>query len=292
MTFTAKIKEELCKTPSGDQGCAVAECLGYLLYGNQFTPENLRLQSESPSVRRRVRQMLFLAFGIELAGGEGSVIECSDTRDIRRVFDGFGFDYRRAPLQLNLAVLEEDNCKNAFLRGAFLMGGYVSTAGRGYHLELVTSHYQVARQVQTLLLDMAMPAGYIQRRGNHVLYYKASAMIEDFLSAAGATSSSMSLMLQKVERDLRNQVNRKVNCDSANLSKTVEAAARQIAAIEKLQAAGMLDSLPAPLQKTAQIRLQNPEMSLSEMQELFTPPISRPGLSARIRKLTKLAEEL
>ena len=129
------------------------------------------------------------------------------------------------------------------------------------------------------------------RRGIHVLYYKDSASIEDFLSACGATGSAMDLMLKKVERELRNDINRKVNCETANLTKTVGAAARQIAAIERLQAAGILEKLPEPLRQTANLRLSNPELSLAELCAASPEPISRPGLNNRLRRLVQLGEE-
>ena len=170
------------------------------------------------------------------------------------------------------------------------MGGYVSTE-KGYHLELVTPHYHAARQVSALLMDMELPAGQVMRRGIHVLYYKDSASIEDFLSACGATGSAMDLMLKKVEREVRNDINRKVNCETANLTKTVGAAARQIAAIERLQAAGILEKLPEPLRQTANLRLSNPELSLAELCAASPEPISRPGLNNRLRRLVELGEE-
>ena len=187
--------------------------------------------------------------------------------------------------------MEDESSRAAFFRGAFLIGGYVSTPEKGYHLELVTPHYHAARQVSALLMDMEMPAGQVMRRGIHVLYYKDSAAIEDFLSACGATTAAMDLMLKKVERELRNDVNRRVNCETANLTKTVGAAARQIAAIERLEASGRLDNLPAPLRITAYVRKHNPEMSLAELCTLFPEPISRPGLNNRLRRLVQLGEE-
>ena len=139
--------------------------------------------------------------------------------------------------------------------------------------------------------EMELPAGQMERRGIHVLYYKDSAAIEDFLSACGATGAAMDLMLKKVERELRNDVNRRVNCETANLTKTVGAAARQIAAIERLEAAGLLEKLPAPLQITAQLRINNPEMSLNELCAAYPGTISKPGLNNRLRRLVQLGEE-
>ena len=291
MSFTWETKNELCRLPLGQACCMTAESMGALLYANRFTGEEIRIQSDNPAVRGRVGKLLGAAFGVT-PDEQGGALLVRDSEAISRIFAGFGYDRKNIALQLNRALVEEDCCKSAFLRGAFLAGGYLSDPMKSYHLELVTSHYNVSRQVMALLLDMNLAPGILLRRGNHVLYYKDSAMIEDFLSAAGATGAAMTLMLSKVEKDLRNNVNRKVNCETANLGKTVDAAARQIAAIERLDAAGVLEGLSPALRQTAAIRLQNPELSLSEMLPLFDPPISKPGLNNRIRKLVELAEGL
>ncbi|MEA5038782.1 MAG: DNA-binding protein WhiA [Clostridiaceae bacterium] len=288
MSFTTEIKNELCRIPISAPCCALAECLGMLLYAGRCDREQIRLQAETSAVRRRAAQLLQLNFHIAPQEEKASLTVSGE--DAARVLAGFGYD-GPGTLQLNRALVEEECCKSAFLRGAFLAGGYVSTPDKGYHLELTTAHYRVARQTSALLLDMELPAGYIQRRGNHVLYLKDSTLIEEFLTAAGATGSAMELMLKKVERDLRNNVNRKVNCETANLSKTVDASARQVAAIETLRLRGMLEELPAPLLETALLREGNPELSLSELCALHKTPISRPGLSNRLRRLVKLSEE-
>lgn len=291
MSFTTDTKNELCRLPLGAPCCTLAESLGMLLYANRFSEAGVRFQSDNPAVRRRAAALLHAAFRIE-ADVRGSMLSVSDADAVERIFTAFGYGPKSIALQFNRALVEEDCCKSAFLRGVFLAGGYLSDPGRSYHLELVTSHYNVSRQVMALLLDMNMAPGLLSRRGNYVLYYKDSALIEDFLSAAGATGAAMTLMLSKVEKELRNNVNRKVNCETANLDKTLDAAARQIAAIEKLRAAGVLQTLPEPLRATAEARVQNPDFSLSELLPLFDPPITRPGLNNRIRRLMKLAEEL
>lgn len=288
MSFTTDIKNELCRIPPAAHCCAKAECLGMLLFAGRCDKELIRLQTETVSVRRRVAQLIQQEFHVTPQAEGASLIVSGD--DAAITLAGFGYD-GPGTLQLNRALVEEDCCKSAFLRGAFLVGGYLSTPDKGYHLELTTSHYRVSRQTSALLLDMELPPGYIQRRGNHVLYYKDSTLIEEFLTSAGATGSAMELMLKKVERDLRNNVNRKVNCETANLSKTVDASARQIAAIETLRRRGLLKDIPAPLLETALLREQYPEMSLSELCAVHDRQISRPGLSNRLRKLVALAEE-
>ena len=288
MSFTTEIKNELCRIPPPSACCATAECLGMLLYAGRCDRQQVRLQTETAAVRRRAQSLLGQLFAA--AAREDGAALLLEGADAARVMAGFGYD-GPGTLQLNRALVEEDCCRDALLRGAFLTGGYVSTPDKGYHLELVTAHYHVARQVSALLGEMELPPAYLQRRGNHILYYKDSTHIEEFLTAAGATGSAMELMLKKVERDLRNKVNRRVNCETANLSKTVDAAARQIEAIAALRARGAWDDLPAPLRETAELRERNPELSLSELCALHERPISRPGLSNRLRKLIALSEE-
>ena len=288
MSFTTDIKSELCHLPVADD-TVLAEMLGMLLFAGQFSRDSLRIQCEMPAVRRRVQTILNLYFDIWPEEND-TILQVWDRQDIARIFEIYGYE-RESTLPLNRALVEDEPSRAAFFRGAFLIGGYVSTPEKGYHLELVTPHYYAARQVSALLMDMELPAGQVMRRGIHVLYYKDSAAIEDFLSACGATTAAMDLMLKKVERELRNDINRKVNCETANLTKTVGAAARQIAAIERLEEAGLLENLPAPLQLTAHLRLQYPEMSLAELCAAFPEPISRPGLNNRLRRLVQLGEE-
>lgn len=290
MSFTTEIKTELCRVTPQAPCCIRAECLGMLLFAHQANRKGIRIQSEHGEVRRRVLSLFRQAFGISAETGENGIV-VQDPDDIDRVFSAFGYGAPESVLQLNRAAVEEDCCKNAFLRGAFLTGGTISTPDKGYHLELVTGHYYVSRQSAALLMDMERAPSILMRRGYYVLYYKDSEKIGDFLSAIGATNASMELMLMKVERELRNNVNRRSNCEVGNIGKTVDAAIRQKAAIQKLKAQGRFDALPEALKETARLRLEYPDLPLQELCQLFEPPISKPGLNNRIRKLIQLSEE-
>lgn len=291
MSFNTKVKNELCKALPGCPGCACAEALGLMLYAGRFTPSEIRLQAENPAVRRRIISTLKAASGVTLLS-DGSAVFCDDTQDVQKIYAAFGYDSGSASLQLNHALVEEDCCKAAFLRGVLLSGGCVTSPEKGYHLEIVSCHYHVARQTATLLSEMDYTPGYIQRRGNHILYFKDSSAIEDILSRAGSPRTAMDIMLKKVERDLNNKINRKVNCDTANLDKTVAAAGKQIEAIEKLKACGRLDTLSPSMQETANLRLSNPELSIASLCALHTEPITKPGLNNRLKRLIKLSEEI
>lgn len=291
MSFTTDIKTELCRVTPAAPCCILAECLGMLLFSYQANREGIRLQSESIDVRKRAMSLFRQVFGIMAESDENGLL-IRDPDDLARIYATYGYDNFQGPLPLNRAIVEEECCKNAFLRGAFLTGGSISTPDKGYHLELVTSHYYVARQMDVLLMDMDRAPSSLIRRGYHVLYYKDSEKIGDYLATMGATNASMELMLVKVEREMRNNINRRSNCEVANLEKTVNAAVKQRMAIQKLKDQERFDQLPQALRETAEMRMKYPDLSLGELCKMFDPPISKPGLNNRIRKLIQLSEEV
>ena len=195
-------------------------------------------------------------------------------------------------LHINFGLLEEECCRASFLRGVFFAGGSVTDPAKRYHLELATSHLQVSRELEVLLRECGYPPKSVARNGSFITYFKQSDQIEDFLTLIGAPVAAMSVMSAKLEKDLRNSVNRRLNCDSANLDKAVEAAQEQLESIRKLQRAGLLDQLPDKLQLTAALRLENPELTLSELAEEFDPPVTKSCLNHRLRKITQLAKGL
>lgn len=290
MSFTTDIKTELCRVTPAAPCCVLAECLGMLLFSYQANREGIRLQSESVDVRKRAMSLFRQVFGIMAESDENGLL-IRDPDDLARIYETYGYDNFQGPLPLNRAIVEDECCKNAFLRGAFLTGGSISTPDKGYHLELVTSHYYVARQMDALLMDMDRAPSSLIRRGYHVLYYKDSEKIGDYLATMGATNASMELMLVKVEREMRNNINRRSNCEVANLEKTVNAAVKQRLAIQKLKDQDKFDQLPQALRETAEMRMKYPDLSLGELCKMFDPPISKPGLNNRIRKLIQLSEE-
>ena len=142
-----------------------------------------------------------------------------------------------------------------------------------------------------MLLDAGFSPKETTRGGNSILYFKQSNLIEDFLTAIGAPVCAMGVMEAKVEKDLRNGVNRRVNCETANLTKVVDASMEQVAAIKKLQKQGRLKELPPKLRETAKLRLENPEATLQELAAMQTPPVSKSAMNHRMRKLVALADE-
>lgn len=295
MSFSSQVKEELCRVQNA-ACCQLAECLGVALYCNTCSPAELRVITESRSFARRLPEQFRRCFGVsfdqlpaEDAAGKLTLV-LSDAAKLRAVFEAFGFDLSRAvSLHLNRGLLEDDCCRSAFLRGAFLAGGSVTDPDKRYHLELVTSHRAVSRETYSLLLDMGFSPKETTRSGSSVLYFKQSNSIEDLLTTMGAPVSAMHIMEAKVEKDLRNSVNRRVNCETANLTKVVDAAQEQVGAIEQLMDSAQWDELSPVLQQTAQLRRDNPEATLQELAELSDPPVSKSAINHRLRKLLALA---
>ena len=195
-------------------------------------------------------------------------------------------------LHINFPVVEEDCCKSAFLKGAFLAGGSVTDPGKGYHIELNTTHGSVARECSSLMHEvLGFQPKYTMRGGGHVLYLKQSDLISDCLTYLGAPLASMRIIEAKLEKDLNNKVNRRCNCDDANTSKVVEAAQEQLAAIRILRDNGQFSALPQKLQQAALAREENPEASLTELSGMMEPPISKPAMNHRLKKIVQFSQE-
>ena len=211
-----------------------------------------------------------------------------DPAKLAVLHQAFGSHPRALALHLNFAVVEEPCCRAAFLRGAFLAGGSVTDPRKGYHLELATSHHSVSREVLALMRELDQEPKSAQRKGNAVIYFKQSEKIEDFLTCIGAPLAAMEVMNAKLERDLRGKVNRRVNCDAANLDKAVEAAMSQVEAIRRLEGSGTLVTLPDKLREAAALRLAHPEDTLAQLAQRCDPPITKSALNHRLRKLVEL----
>ncbi len=299
MSFSFDAKNELCRLPVQRLCCARAEAYGVLLYCNTFSSGEVRIVTENRDLASRLPRLFRRAFGLEFdrrpeAGQTGKLVfQILDRAKLDRTIDLLGYDPRQnLALHINFGLLEEDHCRAAFLRGCFLAGGSVTDPVKRYHLELATSHLQASRELEALLRECGYPPKSVARSGSFVTYFKQSRQIEDFLTFIGAPVAAMEVMSTKVEKDLRNSVNRRLNCDTANVDKAVAAAQGQLEAIRKLQAAGRLERLPDKLRQTAQLRLENPEMSLSELADVFDPAVTRSCLNHRLRKLLELAEGL
>lgn len=298
MSFSGNVKSELCRNEIEKSCCALAECMGTLLYANTFAPDCIRIVTESRDFGLRLPRLFRKGVGVRFdvlpeqdAAGKLTYL-ITDAEKICRVFEQCGFSAENSiSLHVNFALLEKECCRRAFLRGAFLAGGSVTDPEKRYHLELSTTHLKASRETGTLLLEMELAAKETERKGSSVLYYKQSESIEDFLTAIGAPISAMAVMSAKIEKEWRNKANRRVNCDSANVDKTVEAAQEQLAAIRMLEECGILQTLPEKLRETAALRIEHPESTLRELAALHDPPATKSAVNHRMRKLVATAKE-
>ena len=299
MSFSSNVKAELCKDSLSKKSCAVAEGYGVLLYCNTFSSTEIRIITESRDFAARLPRLFKKAFGITFdqepaAQDRGKLQFAISSEDkIAKIFETLQMDLKASlTLHVNFGMLEEEAECMAYLRGAFLAGGSVTDPAKRYHLEMTTSHYKVSRETCALLIECGFSPKELSRGGNNILYFKQSDYIEDFLTAIGAQVSAMGVMEAKVEKDLRNGVNRRVNCETANLTKVVDASMGQMAAIRALEEAGELGKLPGKLRETALLRRENPEATLQELAAMLNPPITKSAINHRMRKLLELARAL
>ena len=300
MSFSSRAKAELCQARPDRKCCAVAESYGVLLYCNTFSANEIRVITASPEFASRLPKLFRKAFGVSfdtLPGEETKgklVFQITDRQKIAAIMESFGFAPKDTlALHINLPVVEEDCCKAAFLRGAFLAGGSVTSPSKAYHLEFTTTHLSVARECEALIHEtVGFPAKAAARGGAQVLYLKHSDLISDFLTFLGAPVAAMGIMEAKLEKELNNKVNRCCNCDDANTSKVVEAAQEQLVAIRVLRDRGLLEKLPQKIAQAAQARENNPEASLSELAAMMEPPITKPAMNHRLQRIVSMAKEV
>ena len=299
ISFSAAAKTEVCRILPQKHCCALAECFGVLLFCNSFGDDGIRIITESREFAYILPKLFKKAFDVEfdsfpsLQSPGKLVFQIVEPEKVGAIMDACGFSRGSTlALHLNLPMVEENCCKAAFLRGAFLAGGSVTDPEKGYHLELTTTHHCVARETYTLMHEsLGFYPKTAARGGGQVLYLKQSELISDFLTFLGAPVAAMGIMEARLEKELNNKVNRRCNCDDANTSKVVEAAQEQLAAIRVLRERGIIEKLPQKIQQAVRAREENPEASLTELAAMMEPPISKPAMNHRLKKLVAMAQE-
>jgi len=300
VSFSANAKAEICKGFPQKNCCALAQCFGVLLFCNSFGADGIRIITESKEFAEILPKLFRKAFSLNFdinpePDSPGKLVfQITEPEKVEMIMSAYGFGVKDTlALHVNLPIVEEDCCKAAFLRGAFLAGGSVTDPEKGYHMELTTTHASVSREAYALMQEAIGFAPKSARRGGgHVLYLKQSDMISDFLTFLGAPIAAMGIMEARLEKELNNKVNRRCNCDEANTSKVVEAAQEQLAVIRLLREQGKLAHLPQKLQQAAKAREENPSASLTELAAMMTPPITKPAMNHRLKKLVEAAKEV
>ena len=294
-----ELRNELCQIKIDSKSYAVAQAYGVLLYCNTFSADEIRIITAADAFAQTLPRLFRKAFNVgfdkspdrESKGKKSFII--TDKDKIRTIYSAFDIDADSTPvLHINHGVLEEDGQKLAFIRGAFLAGGSVSDPEKSYHLEMTTTHASVSREAYAILLDMGFSPKEAKRSGSSMLYFKQSETIADFCTWIGAPVTALKIMNAKVDKDMRNAINRKVNCDSANADKIVLAAQEQLNAIKEIDRVFGLENLPNALHEAALLRIANPASSISDLAKLSIPPVSKSTLNYRLNKLMALQKKL
>ena len=288
MSFSTEVKEELVRTVPGSRHCQLAELAAIVHFGCRICEDKdghrkIVLHSENEAVAKKYFTLCKKTFII--GTGTEKILQAI------KVFDG---DKQVRLLQEGVShiLIKNSCCRRAYLRGAFLCTGSISDPQKGYHLEFVCDHEKQALQIQEVLHSFELEAKIVRRKKYYVVYLKEGAGIVDLLNVIGAHLSLMNLENLRIEKEMRNSINRQVNCETANITKTVNAASKQIEDIQLIQKRIGLSGLPDNLREMALVRLSHPESSLQELGGYLNPPVGKSGVNHRLRKLNELAEKI
>lgn len=301
MSFSGQIKEELAQVISSPRHCQLAELAALVQFCGHIEEDgSLLVQSENPLVIRKCFTLLKKTFKIEAVAK--SQMQTQNYRlfvtgeDAFRVLEALKICDTAGHLMMrhltDPVLIKNSCCKRAYLRGCYMAVGSMSDPYKSYHLELVCGLQAQAEQLLKILHDFSLDAKMIIRKKYHVVYMKEGENIADFLNITEAHKALMEFENTRIYKGMRNMVNRKVNCEAANITKTVNAATRQVEDIRLIREKMGLEGLPDPLRQMAYVRLENPQASLGELGKLLDPPVGKSGVNHRLRKLGELAKEL
>lgn len=309
MSFSGDVKEELSRLPLSGRHCRLAETAAILsLCGRIVITENnrycVKIQTENLPVARKYFTLLRKTFNIK------AEVSVRKGREARSYCVMIPRDREARRLLRNTCLLDEDGniyecmspihnqllkqscCRRAFIRGAFLAAGSVSDPKKSYHFEIVCAFGERAHQLCELLNQCRIDAKIVKRKKHYVVYVKEGSQIVELLGLMGAHVSLMELENVRIVKEMRGSVNRKVNCETANLNKTVSAAVRQAEDIRYIEATIGLQNLTEGLEEIAGLRLEHPDASLKELGEMLSPPVGKSGVNHRLRKISHIADRM
>ncbi|NLK99595.1 MAG: DNA-binding protein WhiA [Clostridiales bacterium] len=308
MSFSKKVKEELSLQYNEARHCRLAELAAILAYGGQLIDNGshifLKLQTENPMVARKYFTLMKKTFNmnIDVSIKRNQGIKDNQTYTLIVKNQDMALKVLQATKQSvcnvnegrlgnpSQIVVQKSCCKRAFIRGAFLMSGSMSNPKKAYHLEFVTDDIEKAERLKELICDFSIDAKIIQRKKYRVVYIKEGSHIVDLLNVMEAHVSLMDLENVRIFKEMRNQVNRQVNCEAANINKTVEAASKHIEDIIYIRDNVGFGNVNEGLREIARLRIEHPEASLKELGTMLLPPIGKSGVNHRLRKLSTIAD--
>lgn len=296
MSFSSDIKRELIKQFSSARHCQLAELSAFFEFSGTFIQKNAEnsvifFNYENDLVGRKCFTLLKKAFNIYSSVDSYENVVSVDGSSYRITVEGEVADKIYSAIK-SATVIQKSCCRRAYLRGAFLCTGSVSDPEKSYHLEIVCKDENMAQRLIELASTFDIEAKSTARNKHFVVYIKESSQIVEMLNVIEAPVALMEFENAIIYKDMRNSVNRRNNCDTANIAKTVSAAVKQIADIESIMGTKEYRELPDSVKQIAELRLSYPEASLKELGEYLTPPLGKSGVNHRLRKLSELAEKL
>ena len=299
MSFSANVKNEILSAEIENDCCRHAFAYGMMLFSRAFSSYDMSILTENSGVAEKYYELTKNVCGVSpqmLKTEAGKIkVEITEKDERLKVLETFGYDKKNNALRLNWSNFSDECCKNAFLKGVFLTCGTINDPNKNYHMEFVVPYLNLSRDLKLFINDydqLSVEPKSIVRNSNHVIYFKDSEAIEDLLTVMGAVNSSLEIMGVKMYKDMRNNVNRKLNFENANLDKTLGASTKQIDAILHIKKTVGLSYLSDDLQELAELRLENPDMSLRELGSLLSAPISRSGVNHRLSKICSIAKQI
>lgn len=296
MSFSGKVKEELFRRMGASRHCQLAELAALVCFngraGRKQGQAVFRLDTENPDITRKYFTLLNKTISINNGGKELQDGEAEALFLTLKLQKKIPQDGEIRPDVADGLLLQQTCCKRAYIRGAFLSAGSMSDPDKSYHFEIVCRSRPQAEQLQGAMKVFVPDAKIVQRKKHFVVYLKEGAQIVDMLNVMEAHVAMMDLENVRILKDMRNAVNRKVNCETANISKTVNAAVRQIEDIQRIVRCRGMEFLPENLRETAALRLEYPDASLQELGAMLNPPVGKSGVNHRLRRISRIADSL
>ena len=306
MSFIRQVQEELAHIIPEKTCCRKAELAAILIANGSTRPEDdgcsLITEVDSAAIARKVFALLKELYGLTPAVETGTrkrfktvkrYVVSVNLEDIK-IFQDLKLINHNLQIKPKSSgkIAGKNCCKRSLARGFFLCRGFVNRPENGYHLELSINDFSMAKDFQKMMLHYSLEFRYIERKNSRILYLKESDQIAEFLKVIAASQAVLEFENVRILKSMRNDVNRQVNCETANLAKTIDAAVRQTELIKKMQYAKGWENMPAHLRELAAIRLEFPELTLKELGSMLNPPLSKPGTAYRMRRIEKYAEKI
>lgn len=288
MSFSSDVKEELAKQFSKSRHCQIAELAGMLELDGWANEKGtaLDLHSDNFMLIQKYALLMKQIFAVDIHYP-------LRPEDVKRVLETLKWQPGQVGSdRASSLLLQNTCCRRAFIRGAFLAAGSISDPNKSYHFEIVCITMAQAAQLQEIISGFEVEARIVERKGHYVVYIKEGSQIVDMLNVMEAYVSLMKLENVRILKEMRNSVNRKVNCETANISKTVNAAVKQIEDITKIRDEIGFDNLPDHLREMALLRLEHPDAPLKELGNYLDPPVGKSGVNHRLRRLSEIADSL